>query len=986
MHQRARVVSFSAFLVLVAATVSAQSIGATIAGTVRDASGAVLPGVSVEAASPALIEKVRTAVTDGTGQFRIIDLRPGQYTVTFTLQGFNTVRRDGIELTGTFVATINVDMRVGDLQETIVVTGESPIVDVQSARRQQVMDRDSLTSIPSARTFQNIAVLVPGVSVSGSQDVGGILGSSVVTFSAYGGPGGEGRLQVDGLGVGGNTAGSSYYVADISNAQEISITTSGGMGEAEVGGPIMNVVPRTGGNTLRGSFFANGANENMQGDNSTEELRQLGLANPAKLIKLWDINGALGGPIRSDRLWYFLTSRYSGNRRYIENMYHNLNAGDPNSWTWEPDLSRPAVNDSTWKNTTLRVTWQVTPRNKLNLFWDEQRTCIACIGGGSATTSPEAADGTTHMDYVRATSATWTLPLTSRFLIEAGWGSIGFLYGREKAENNRDLVRVTEQAGQIPNLTYRSMIWQRNQSFTPRYRGSIAYVTGAHSLKFGVDGQNFQQMRTYLGNNQNLNYRLNNGVPNQLTMFVNDFEFHNRTNSFAFYAQNQSTLGRLTVQGGFRYDHANSHAPEQEIGPDRFIPTRLVFPRQGMVTGYHDISPRAGAALDVFGTGRTSLRVNFGRYVEAAQSGGRYTAANPLFTSIGGGTPPQTTRSWTDGNRNFLPDCDLLNPAAQDFRASGGDACGPLANQSFGKVTNPSIVYDPELLRGWGVRADDWQLGVSVQQEVLPRVSVEVGYIRRWFGNFEVTDNLLVTPADYDEYSITAPSDPRLPGGGGYVIGDLWNISQEKFGQTQNFVTRASNFGDRLQYWHGVDVNVRARPLNGLTLQGGTSTGREVTDECDMIVDNPSRRNCRVVDPFQTEIKGLATYTIPRLDVQVGGTLQSRTGSDIAANLVVPSAVVAQTLGRPLSGGAANVTVNLFDPGQMFRDRITQLDIHVGKVLRFGRTRTNVGVDVFNATNSSVVQNSNTTFGANWLRPTLVMPARFVKVSMQLEF
>src|SRR5688572_5804331 len=171
MQQRARVVIVSAFLILVAAPVSAQSIGATIAGTVRDASGAVLPGVSVEAASPELIEKVRTAVTDGTGQFRIIDLRPGQYTVTFTLQGFNTVRRDGIELTGTFISTINVDMRVGDLQETIVVTGESPIVDVQSARRQQVVDRESLTAIPSSRTFHNIAVLVPGITISGSQDV-----------------------------------------------------------------------------------------------------------------------------------------------------------------------------------------------------------------------------------------------------------------------------------------------------------------------------------------------------------------------------------------------------------------------------------------------------------------------------------------------------------------------------------------------------------------------------------------------------------------------------------------------------------------------------------------------------------------------------------------------------------------------------------------------------------------------------------------------
>jgi hypothetical protein len=980
-----KVIVLAAWLILLPTIALAQPIGASIAGTVRDTSGAVLPGVTVEASSPALIERVRSATTDGTGQFRIVDLRPGTYTLTFTLPGFNTVRREGVELAGTFVATINAEMRVGAIEETVTVTGESPIVDVQSARRQQVVDRDALTAIPSSRTFHNIAALVPGITTSGSQDVGGIVGPSVVTFSAYGGRGGEGRLQVDGVGVGGNTAGSSYYVADITNAQEISITTSGGMGEAEVGGPVMNVVPRTGGNTLRGSLFANYANGDMQGDNFTQELRDAGLTNPASLIKMWDVNGALGGPIRRDRLWYFFTTRYSGNRKNIENMYYNVNAGNPNAWTWVPDLNRPALNDSTWKSTTLRLTWQVNSINKVNVFWDEQRTCIACIGGGSSTVSPEAADGTTHMDYVRAPSITWTAPVTNQLLLEAGWGFGGYLYGREREGNNRDLARVTEQAGTIPGLTYRSMIWQRNQSYTPRYRASMSYVTGKHNFKTGVDGLNFDQMRTYLGNNQSLNYRLNNGVPNQLTMFVNDFKFLNRTSSFAAYAQHQATLGRLTLQGGIRFDHASSYAPEQSVGPDRFIPEQITFPRTVMVEGYNDISPRAGMALDVFGTGRTSLRVNFGRYVEAPQSGGRYTASNPLFTSIGGGTPPQTNRAWTDANRNFVPDCNLLNPAQQDLRPVGGDLCGPLANQSFGQVTNPTQVYDPELLRGWSVRADDWQFGASVQQEVLPRMSVEVGYIRRSFSNFDATDNLLVGPSDYDPYSVTAPLDPQLPGGGGYVISDLWDISPEKFGQTQNFVTQASNFGKRTEYWHGVDVNVRVR-LQSLTLQGGTSTGRTVSDECDLVIDNPSRRNCRVTLPFQTQIKGLASYIIPKIDVQVSGTVQSQPGSEIAANWNVPSAVVAQTLGRPLAGGVANVTINLLNPGEMYRDRLTEVDFRVGKILRFGRVRADVGLDVYNLFNSSVVQNSITTYGPTWLRPTLVMPARFAKAGVQLDF
>ncbi len=218
------------------------------------------------------------------------------------------------------------------------------------------------------------------------------------------------------------------------------------------------------------------------------------------------------------------------------------------------------------------------------------------------------------------------------------------------------------------------------------------------------------------------------------------------------------------------------------------------------------------------------------------------------------------------------------------------------------------------------------------------------------------------------------------------MVDDQWNISNAKFGQTRDFVTRASNFGDRTQYWHGVDVNIQARMGNGLSLQGGTSTGRQVLDSCDVIIDNPSQRNCHVAYPFQTQLRGLATYTVPKLDVLVSGTFQSTPGSEILANYVVPSAVVAQTLGRPLSGSAANVTINLLDAGEMYRDRINQIDLRIAKNIRFGRTRANVGVDLYNALNSSVVQNSNQTYGASWLTPTLVMPARFAKVSAQIDF
>jgi hypothetical protein len=268
---------------------------ASIHGVVKDTSGALLPGVTIEAASPALIEKTRSAVTDGSGQYDIPDLRPGTYTVTYSLSGFTTVKREGLELSSTFTATVNVELKVGSVSETITVTGETPVVDVVNARQQAVVSNDTLSAIPTARLYHSIVTLIPGVSVSGTQDVGGIAGPTTVTFSMRGGPGNEGRLTVDGMSLGAslNGTGVSYTVADVGNAQEIVFNTAGQLGEAEVGGPSMNLVPRQGGNRFTGAFFANGANDSLASTNYSDALKTQGLPAPSLLLKIWDTNVAV---------------------------------------------------------------------------------------------------------------------------------------------------------------------------------------------------------------------------------------------------------------------------------------------------------------------------------------------------------------------------------------------------------------------------------------------------------------------------------------------------------------------------------------------------------------------------------------------------------------------------------------------------------------------------------------------------------------------
>jgi len=987
------VVLLAALLALPREVRAQGALQASIAGVVHDSSGAVLPGVTVEASSPSLIEKSRSAVSDDAGRYRIVGLVQGTYTITFTLQGFNSIKREGIVLTGSLTATIDAEMHVGSLEETVTVTGESPIVDVQSTKQQRVITSDTFTSIPGSRNYHNLVVLVPGLNAAG-QNVGGINGPAPLNVGGHGGAPAEGRFNVDGLGVNGSSGGGTLYVTDTATAAEVSIDVTGGLGEAEAGGPVINVVPKTGGNTFSGSGFAAGSNGSMQGSNFDAALVAAGLREPGKLKKLWETNGAIGGPIVKDKFWFFLTGRDQGTQRYVAGMYVNKNAGNPNSFVYEPDLTQQAISDGAWEGATLRTTWQISNRQKLNLFWDEQHMCRNCWGGGSATVSPEAQDGSQNVNYIHAYQAAYSAPITSKILLEAGFGAVNPSYGNPRDGFNRSIVRTVEQGGPIAGLAYRSMFWDQVRSFTPRYRASLSYVPGAQNFKFGIETINNWSTRNYQ-RGEGLQYRLNNGVPNQLTMLLNDFTETANVRNMGIFAQNRWTIRRFTLEGGVRYDNAVSSTPEQVVGPSRFVPTAIVFPAQDLVKGYKDITFRGGAAIDLTGDGKTSLKINIGRYEDPAQWAGVFIEPNPARTRFGGGVPPQTTRSWGDANKNYVPDCDLLNPAANG-------ECGPTANQNFGGLSTPAATYDPAVLQGWGVRPANWQFGLSLQREILPRVSVEAGYHRRNFDSFlntdpitststltttfTATDNRAVTPADYNPYSIPVQADPRLPRSSGYVISGLYDISPAAFGKTDNFISRATNYGSPANYWHGVDVQVNARLGGRFTVQGGTSTGRVVNDTCDLVIDNPSKYDCRKVYPFQTEIRGLAVYTVPKINVQVSGTLQSHPGVEITALWNVPAATIAQSLGRAPAGNVANVPINIVTAGERYGDRVNQVDMRVAKLLKFGRLRTNVGVDVYNLFNSNVALTYVTTYGPTWANPNSVLDARFAKVSAQFDF
>jgi hypothetical protein len=1035
-------VMLALLLLLAPASASAQ-IGAQLTGTVRDSSGAVLPGVTVEASSPALIEKVRSVVTDGSGQYRIIDLPPGSYTLTASLPGFNTYKRDGLALSGTVALTIPIQMTVGALQETITVSGEAPVVDVQNTKRETTVNQEVIAAIPATRTVGSLLNLTPGITV----DNNGLNPTPTMTFfSARGGPTNEGRMTVNGMTVAAafNGGGVSSYILDTVGADEVTTNVSGGLGEMEVGGPVMNIVPRAGGNQFRGTAFINTAGDWSKGNNLDDELRAVGIRETPGIIKSYDGSVSYGGPILRDRLWFYGSYRKLNTITQLAGVRWNKNTFDLSRWDWIEDPSITARRLEGRQMYIDRFAAQLTQKNRVTFAHEYQHRCegsplktttsdacdkrdSAWVASSSTTASPEAS--TNYIDFpYTVTQVLWTNPLTSRILLEAGYSRLAYDHAGGPGQLPPDGIfgiSVTEQstatnpATGLPyaprsNYQYRALAqYNANKSWPQTWRGSASYVTGAHNMKIGYQGSYLANQTERQRNPTLLSYRFNQGQPNQFTMALDKWRTADRTKVAAFYVQDSWTRGRLTVQAALRFDHSSSFSPGDYNGTpatSRINPTPISFDTTKSVDAFNDITPRWGVAYDVFGNGRTALKWNMGHYLVSATNDGRYTTNNPANRAVS-----SVDRGWTDNNGNRVVDCNLLNFNAQSPATTGsGDTCAALTGNSlnFGKLGDATTTINPALLQGWGVRPNDWQWGLTLQQQIVPRVSLDVGYSRRWFHGVQVTDNLNREPGDYVSYTLTAPTDSRLAGGGGYPI-TVWVPTNAAAGEAaQNYVTFQTDFGEEQDnHYDGIDLTVNARLRQGLTLQVGSTTGRSIRDACASggfaqsttlalpnapQVDSPDRRSCRQADPFQTTVRGLATYTVPKVDVLLSLTVRSQPVQARTASWNVPNSVISGLLGFLPRGSTATGTtaIALQDADHRIWDdaRRNQFDMRLAKIVRFGRTRADVGVDVQNLFNANYATSWDNTYqygaanGGTWNNPTAVYTPRFVRVNFTVNF
>jgi len=1009
-------------LLLTASTASAQGSNGAIAGIVKDASGAVLPGVTIEAASPALIEKVRSSVSDGQGLYRIVDLRPGTYTVTFTLPGFSTLKREGLELTAGFTASVNADLKVGELAETITVSGETPVVDLQNVRQQTTLSRATLEALPTTGRISQLVNFIPGAVVGNAvwQSVGG-LDERANAFSAHGGRFNDNAPIIDGMVQ--RLQGGAIFVFNQLTFQEVSVETGGISADRNTGGVQMNIVPRDGGNTFSGSFNTSHTTPSFQADNLNDELRARGLSFSSSLKKHYDTGGAFGGPVLRDKLWFFAGTRFGANQQYQQGNYfnklQNQRVGtDPvyRVTFYEPDLSKPAFTDDYYRDFSLRLTWQASKRNKIVASYEAQPNCscfwpILELGPQNNVQGTPEAVGAHNYKVNYLPLVTWTSTVSSKLLLEVGASANVFDNETMRTDPSvgTDTIAITELS---TNFRYGSRALslthsggyriQHNRQY--RQRASVSYVTGQHALKTGVDVAEYSEGAPGWANdssqiNGGRSYTFRDRIPQQVTIWAVPFEALWRSRDIAAYAQDQWTIRQLTLNLGVRFDNFNGHAPETSMPAGPWVPARE-FPRTKNAPNWTNLNPRFGGAYDLFGNGKTAVKASLGRYTPYAIAAVDIPANNQATS---------TTRTWNDANGNYVPDCDLRNSGANG-------ECAGWSDLTFGQIRAGSTHRVADALGGYNLQDYNWQFAAQVQRELRPNVALNAGYFRTWYGNFLVTDNQATAVSDFDPFCVTAPTDQRLPGGGGNRICGLYDIKPAAFGRVDNVVTQHTHYGKQREVYNGVDLGIEARLSGGARLQAGVGIGRTMNDTCDFnslpqvlptnigeaaisttVVTPRTDDFCHISRPWTsaTGLKLVAIYPLP-WDFQFSALYFDKPGIPIVASRAYTNAEIRQSLGRDLGqcrGAAtcnASVVIGVTPDASVFEQRLRQMDIRFSRGFRFGKTRVRGNGDLYNLFNASNVLNMTTrysgTTGGQWLRPLQILGGRMFKFSAQFDF
>lgn len=950
-------------------------------GIVKDTSGSVLPGAMVEAASPVLIEQIKTATTDGQGQYRIVDLRPGTYTLTFTLPGFRQVKLEGIELRADFTATVNADLQVGTVEESITVTGESPVVDVSSTAKTQVLTRELLDAVPTGRTIQGLAQLIVGVTLS-NPDVGGSRAMQQTYMTTRGLTSANNIVQVDGLmvnGLDGDGAVQQYF--NNSMVEEMTYQTSGAGADVSPGGVRLNLVPKDGGNRFSGSFFAGWSDGKWQADNFTQELKNRGLRAVDRIDRIYDFNFAEGGPVLRNKLWFYGSARA-----------WSVNA--PIADTFNPDGSQ-GIDDQSIESAMLRLTWQVSPRHKFAAYYDEVNKARG-HGMNAGDDVATASQVWTSPKYNSA-AAKWTSTLSSRLLAEGGFS---FNYEEYVITNQPGINKERGTPEWFANASRRDadLVTLRNglANWGGRYpdrfnmQGSVSYVTGSHNIKAGVQ-YNWGPYVNTRETNADLQQVYRTGRPDSVTVYNTPVRYKDNLNAdVGLFAQDSWTLRRLTVNGGLRWEYLNAEVSDETSGAGRFVGERHFDAIQMPI--WKDLAPRFGVVYDLFGDAKTAVKAGINRYNESRTTffANRY---NPLGLT-------SASLPWTDLNGDDVAQgargCVYQTPGCEINFAN--------LPANFGTLSLTRV--DPNFKRTYNIETT-----VGVQHELLPRVSVGATWYRRSFHRLRVGDNQLRTMDDYIPVSVVNP-----------LSGDVFNVYTVTPAKLRSIDTLDTNAGSgRKQIYNGIDLTFSARLPGGATAFGGFITERTSRVVCDEPDDPNALRFCDDGQndiPFRPQLKLAGTYPLP-WGIQVSASFQSLagrplggfttagnkisgpgygdSGSPVATNWQLTRATrYPANCAGPCTPGAlvipnlteTSLTVPLVAPGTEFLPRLSQLDLSLGKWFNIRRVRVQGQVDLFNVFNHSTIIGYRSVNYATpaYLQPSSVLQGRIIRLGMQMKW
>jgi len=987
-------------LVCVIALPTAARAQSAIGGTVKDTSGAVLPGVTVEVASDVLIEKTKSVSTDGQGQYTIVDLRPGVYTITFSLQGFNTFKREGLELPSNFTATVNADMKVGALEESVTVSGSSPVVDVQSNQKTQVLSRDVLDAVPTGKTIQGLGQLVVGVTLS-SPDVGGSRAMQQAYFAVHGVGASGAIVTVDGLLTNGNMAdGAVMAYHNEAMIQEAVYQTAGGTAETITGGITMNLVPKDGGNRFAGAMKYGKSPSSWQGDNLTPRLQALGVKAVDKISNFYEFNIEQGGPIMKDKLWFFGAFRRAHYDKPIANTF-DLPAGANipkafNACLANPSSCEQGVSDEKMDNPVVRLTWQVSPRNKFAAYMDRALRLRGHAMG--ANTDPATASVVWHTPTFATGSAKWTSTVSSKLLVEAG-----FSFNRERYDNvyqpGIDQPRLSAgwYAGARKSDNSTSLLWNASSAQLGNYpdkynlTGAVSYVTGSHNIKVGAVDQYGPYPRWNTAN-ADLYQIYNNGSPLQVAVLNTPLQTGEYLDAnLGIYAQDAWRLNRFTVNLGLRFDYLKQHVVGEPAQTGRF--ENSIAYNDIYLPVWKDLSPRTSVVYDVFGTGKTAIRAGFNKYMTAATTG---------FAQIYNPTALiSQTLAWTDLNSDDI----AQGERGCVYRTAGCEIDFTGLPTNFG--VRALSTFDPNLSRPYQL-----MYNVGVSHELLPGTSVTAEWFHSDFKNLIARNNVARTAADYTLINVASPID-------GSVI-PYYNISSTK----QSAVNNVDSTDPNLKRWYnGLEININARLPHGVRVFGGTSTEKTISNSCSAATNDPNlllfcdgtKNNI----PWITAGKVAGTVPLPWYGITVSGAYQALAGTSIGTlpvqygvftagtgfatpNGVGSNYLISRTTTYPANckgactPGAlmipgltvASVNLGMVAPGTEFTPRINQVDFAASKTFKVDSLSFTPKLDIFNALNSDDYTSvTSSQFNANtYLQPSVVLQGRIIRIGVDVKW